>query len=173
MCRVFPILVPLVLLAGCQREERTFRPDPPFAMTPGRYQAEYERNAYALSDGQRLFESFNCVGCHAHGGGGMGPPLIDARWFYGSEPQDVFTTIAKGRPNGMPSFEKNIPAYQIWKLVAYVRSLSGLAAWYAAPGREDHMRAEPPQNSKKKEPAYTKAPGPDVVVEPHFLELPK
>jgi cytochrome c oxidase cbb3-type subunit III len=103
----------------------------------------------------------------------MGPPLMDARWLYGSEPRDVFTTITKGRPNGMPSFEKKIPAYQIWQLVAYVRSLSGLTSQNAAPGREDHMHAEPPQNSKSKEPAYTQAPAPDVVVEPHFLEPKK
>jgi cytochrome c oxidase cbb3-type subunit III len=172
MRRVSAIIVPL-LIAGCQREEWNPRPDPPFAMDAGRYTQEYEGNAYALSQGQQFFEAYNCSGCHSHGGGGMGPPLMDARWFYGSEPKDIFTTIAKGRPNGMPAFEKKIPAYQIWQLVAYVRSLSGLGSQNASPGREDHMRGEPPQNSKATEPAYTKEPGPDVVVEPHFLETPK
>ena len=99
----------------------------------------------------------------------VGPPIPPN----GSEPNDIFTTIAKGRPNGMPAFEGRIPAYQIWQLVAYVRSMSGLGSRNAAPGRQDHMRGEPPQNSKSTEPAYTQAPGPDVVVEPHFLEVPK
>src|SRR5690606_32575144 len=41
-------------------------------------------NAFALSEGKRLFDSFNCSGCHARGGGGIGPALMDARWIYGS-----------------------------------------------------------------------------------------
>ena len=49
----------------------------------------------------------------------------------------------KGRPNGMPSFRGRIPEDQIWQLVAYVRSLSGLrAASDAAPrGDDDPMRS--------------------------------
>jgi cytochrome c oxidase cbb3-type subunit 3 len=172
MRRLAAILVPLAV-AGCQRESKQYRPDPSFATDAGRYAQEYEGNAYAMSEGKRLFQSFNCVGCHGHGGGGMGPPLMDARWLYGHEPGDIFTTIAKGRPNGMPAFERKVPAYQIWQLVAFVRSLSGLATQTAAPGRDDDMKAEPPENSKRREPAYTRPPGPDVVVEPHFVGWPK
>jgi cytochrome c oxidase cbb3-type subunit 3 len=173
MRRLIAITVPVLVLAGCDREKWSPRPDPPFAMSAGDYKANYEDNALVLSQGQTFFEAYNCTGCHGHGGGGMGPPLMDARWFYGSDPSDVFTTIVKGRPNGMPAFEGRIPAYQIWQLVAYVRSLSGLGSKSAAPGREEHMRAEPPPNSKAREPAYTQKPDPDVVVEPHFLEVPK
>ena len=64
----------------------------------------YEENAFALSEGKRLYSAFNCVGCHAHGGGGMGPALIDDKWIYGHEPGQIFATIVEGRPNGMPSF---------------------------------------------------------------------
>src|SRR5215213_5179262 len=32
---------------------------------------KYEENAHALSEGKRLYSAYNCVGCHAHGGGGM------------------------------------------------------------------------------------------------------
>jgi len=158
--------------AGCQREERNFRPNPAFSTAAGRYAEEYEQNAYNLSEGKRLFQAFNCVGCHGHGGGGMGPPLIDARWFYGYEPPDIFTTISKGRPNGMPAFEKKVPAYQIWQLVAYVRSLSGQVRSDAAPGRDDDMKAQPPEHTIDRERPYVQKPDPDVV-EPPKKEPPK
>jgi cytochrome c oxidase cbb3-type subunit 3 len=111
------------------------------------YGQTYPDNAQALSDGNNLYESYNCSGCHAHGGGGIGPPLMDPHWFYGSQPHQVYTSIVQGRPNGMPSFRGRIPDYQVWELVAYVRSLSGQANQQAASGREDHMRAQPPPNS--------------------------
>lgn len=72
---------------------------------------------------------------------------MDPKWFYGSQPQQIYTSIVEGRPNGMPSFRGRIPDFQVWELVAYVRSLSGQASPNAAPGREDHMRAQPPPNS--------------------------
>src|SRR5881227_440650 len=43
----------------------------------------YDKSAYAISEGQRLFDWYNCSGCHSHGGGGMGPPLIKKEWIYG------------------------------------------------------------------------------------------
>jgi cytochrome c oxidase cbb3-type subunit 3 len=107
----------------------------------------YEQNAYALSQGKTLFSMYNCVGCHAHGGGGMGPPLKDEKWIYGSEPDQIYATIVQGRPNGMPSFRGKIPNNQVWQLVAYVRSLSGLVNKNAAPGRDDHMQVGPPEAS--------------------------
>jgi len=111
------------------------------------YATIFPANAQALSDGQRLYEGFNCVGCHAHGGGGMGPPLLDNKWFYGSDPEQVYQSILQGRPNGMPSFRGRLPDYQAWEIVAYVRSLSGHASPNASSGREDHMKTEPPPNS--------------------------
>jgi len=39
----------------------------------------YEESAYAVSEGQKLYDAYNCVGCHAHGGGGIGPPLMDRK----------------------------------------------------------------------------------------------
>jgi cytochrome c oxidase cbb3-type subunit 3 len=108
---------------------------------------EFEENAYALSQGKTLYTQFNCVGCHSHGGGGMGPPLMDAKWIYGSNPEQIFSSIIQGRPNGMPSWAGRIPDFQVWQLVAYVRSLSGLASKLAAPGRDDHLSGKKPENS--------------------------
>lgn len=116
-------------------------------------------NAQSQSDGQTLYFSFNCVGCHARGGGGMGPPLMDEKWLYGSEPENVYTSILEGRPNGMPSFRGRIVDSQIWALTAYVRSKSGLTNPNAASGRTDQMRAETPPNSMSK-PVPVKQPPP-------------
>jgi cytochrome c oxidase cbb3-type subunit 3 len=142
----------------------TIRPGPYATTTPTTtqplnvYRAAHEplgssfaNNAQAQSDGQMLYAAFNCMGCHAHGGGGMAPPFLDEKWFYGGEPDQVFTSILEGRPNGMPSYRGRIPEYQIWELVAYVRSLSGNASHNAAPGREDHMSTILPPNSIPKE----------------------
>src|SRR3954449_4534449 len=102
-------------LCSCKREERDSRVEPARADTvsairvsdlqPGTntpsppWKNDAEEKAASLSQGQQLYSSFNCVGCHAHGGGGMGPPLIDAKWIYGSEPLNLFATIVEGRPN--------------------------------------------------------------------------
>jgi cytochrome c oxidase cbb3-type subunit 3 len=51
---------------------------------------------------------------------------MDDEWIYGSSPQNVFWAIIEGRPQGMPAFGGKIAEDQVWRLVAYVRSLSGL-----------------------------------------------
>src|SRR3954462_1320679 len=154
LARIITILVLIssgLLLISCERGDRGFRVQPPSAsrintktlsdLKPGETQPdtgvknEYEENAYAVSEGKRLFEAYNCSGCHSHGGGGMGPPLMDAKWIYGSRPEQIFSTIVEGRPNGMPSWRNRMPDYEVWQVVAYVRSLGGLTANQAAPGR--------------------------------------
>src|SRR5690242_11760951 len=153
-------------LPGCEREARRFDPPPsrpdaraaadaltPFQAGPaGRGMRERlvaggynERNAYALAQGKMYYRWFNCVGCHAQGGGGMGPALMDASWVYGKTPDDVFTTIMDGRPNGMPSYRGRIPEGQAWEIVAYVRSLSGIVPSDAAPNRADVLTGAPPE----------------------------
>jgi cytochrome c oxidase cbb3-type subunit 3 len=99
----------------------------------------YEGNAYALSEGQRLFTWYNCVGCHAHGGGGSGPALMDSIWIYGDSPEQIYASIVQGRPNGMPSFGGHIPDYQVWQLVTYVRSLSMQEPKWIIPSRTDNL----------------------------------
>jgi cytochrome c oxidase cbb3-type subunit 3 len=142
-------------VAACKREERRFREIPPSAtatnvatattLQPGPvFQATesripYQYNAYAISEGKTLYNAFNCVGCHSNGGGGMGPPLMDDKWIYGSDPAQVYASIVEGRPNGMPSWRGRIPNYEVWRLVAYVRSMSGMSPKDASPGRDDHL----------------------------------
>ena len=45
-----------------------------------------QTNAYELSQGKRLYGWFNCAGCHADGGGRLGPALMDGWWRYGADP---------------------------------------------------------------------------------------
>jgi cytochrome c oxidase cbb3-type subunit III len=163
---------------ACDREARRFREVPPTVtasgavstgepLQPGAPSPEpavinvYESNAYAISEGKRLYNNWNCVGCHSHGGGGMGPPLMDAEWIYGSDPENIVATIIEGRPNGMPSFRNRISNQQLWQLAAYVRSLSGLTPKAASSGRDDNMQVkrdeqrmpeQPPRPSSRQPP---------------------
>ena len=145
------VMVALLALAGCERERRTLQPEPSPAPGPrpaaqSVVEHPYEKNAQALADGKRLFKWFNCNGCHANGGGDIGPALMDATWIYGAAPSDIYTSIVAGRPNGMPAFGYRIADDDAWKLAAYVRSLSGLAPKAAAPSRDDAMSAHPSEN---------------------------
>lgn len=140
---------------SCQREHRDIRPAPARLAIYGDAAREsdlrpggpvrpervvnnpYNHSAYDIAEGQRLFNWYNCSGCHANGGGGIGPPLIKKNWIYGGEPANLFDTIVKGRPNGMPSWGGRIPEYQIWQIIAYVRSLNGEQPASATAGRAD------------------------------------
>src|SRR5512143_1115130 len=120
----FALIVLALTLLACEREKRQASPpaSPATSVTPSRQtdlqpgeprptaevKNEYEENAYAVSEGKRLFQWYNCSGCHANGGGGMGPPLMDDKWIYGSSSQNIYSTIVEGRPNGMPSFNGKI-----------------------------------------------------------------
>jgi cytochrome c oxidase cbb3-type subunit III len=151
--RLLAFLAGSAAINGCKREERRFE-EPPLA-SPRDAEARadsYLGNAWALSEGQRLFAQMNCVGCHAHGGGGMGPPLMDARWLYGGDLKSIRASIVQGRPNGMPAFGAKLSEEQVWQLAAYVRSLSGNAPSSAAPVRDDHMAVRPPPSRTKPEP---------------------
>ena len=84
----------------------------------------YSGDRAALADGRTLFVQYNCAGCHGdHAGGGMGPSLRDPSWLYNSDDAHVFDSIAQGRGNGMPAWGTKLPENQIWKVVAYIKSM--------------------------------------------------
>jgi cytochrome c oxidase cbb3-type subunit 3 len=84
----------------------------------------YDQDRGALMEGRRLFVWMNCAGCHGtHAGGGMGPSLRDSAWLYGASDAAIYSSIAHGRQRGMPAWGTKLPRDQIWKLVAYVKSL--------------------------------------------------
>lgn len=160
----------MVTTLGCERERREFRQQPPStaapavrvsALQPGPTRitdstaGPYGENAYGMAQGKVLFSQMNCVGCHSHGGGGMGPPLMDQTWLYGSDPAQVFATIVEGRPNGMPSFRGKLSNDQVWQLVAYVRSLSGIGRRDVRSGRGDEMYGKSSEQNTKTRPPRT------------------
>jgi cytochrome c oxidase cbb3-type subunit III len=104
----------------------------------------YEQSGYAISQGAQLFRFYNCLGCHAQGGGGIGVAFLDDSWLYGSEPDDIYRVIVEGRPNGMPSFRNKLTEQQVWQLTAYVRAMGRLVPSILRPARDDHMQARPP-----------------------------
>lgn len=160
-CRRTAEVIALALLlglGGCEREARPTSQHPTRIPAPEQTSMQsngprdprasfYEGNAYAISQGQHFFRWFNCNGCHANGGGGMGPPLMDAEWRYGGRIEQIYQTIEEGRPNGMPAFGDKIPEEQIWQIAAYVRSLSGNVDRLASSSRPDRMRSTPPLNN--------------------------
>ena len=156
------LVLSLLLLSACEREARPLR-TLPVASTRAQTETQsqlyagavapppgapspFQANAWGVSEGKRLFTSYNCAGCHGNGGGAIGPPLMDDEWIYGWEPANVYSTILEGRPNGMPSFRNKIPDYQVWQIVAYVQSLSGQVSPLVSSPRNDHMRTRRAEN---------------------------
>lgn len=100
----------------------------------------YGGDPQSIAAGERHFEAFNCAGCHAPlGGGGMGPPLTDDEWIYGSEPAQVFLSIMHGRPEGMPAWSSMLPRRTAWEMVAYIETLDDIDDYAAAKGFETNV----------------------------------
>jgi cytochrome c oxidase cbb3-type subunit 3 len=150
-----------LLVSACEREARPFhdltaatrsaeRPVGTTLVIGGSVRSSqaspFQENAFGIAEGKRLFDAYNCSGCHAHGGGGMGPALMDDKWIYGHAAANIFETIVEGRPNGMPSFRARIPDVQVWQLVAFIQSMSGHAPIDSLPGRRDHLSGGDPEN---------------------------
>jgi cytochrome c oxidase cbb3-type subunit 3 len=140
--RAVPAVAFLMLLAGCSEREA---PPPPAAtwlaeplaavrvsgLVAGAADSApvvanpYAEETGAETEGKQLYQAFNCGGCHGGaGGGGIGPPLADDKWIYGGSAANIYATIVQGRPNGMPAFGPSLQGEPVWKLAAYVRSLS-------------------------------------------------
>jgi len=162
---------------SCQREKRVFSQPPAnfksydvvmseihpgSAGLPQPVKAASEERAFDLNEGKRLFTQYNCSGCHFNGGGGIGPPLMDEKWIYGSNTENIYSTIVEGRPNGMPSFRQKIPDNQVQEIAAYVRSMSGQLRKDVEPTRNDTMNARrSEQRTERKTPQQTTAPDHD------------
>jgi cytochrome c oxidase cbb3-type subunit 3 len=104
-------------VSGLLPGDKALPPEPPQA-------AAYDGVPAQIAAGKQYFTWYNCNGCHFNGGGGIGPPLMDQKWIYGGRIDQIYRSIADGRPNGMPTWRGKIPDGQIWQLAAYVRSLS-------------------------------------------------
>lgn len=77
----------------------------------------------AAKQGEVLFGTMNCDGCHGGGGlGFVGPSLVDGRWRYGGEDGALYHSIFYGRANGMPAYGGILSDNTVWQLVSYMRS---------------------------------------------------
>jgi cytochrome c oxidase cbb3-type subunit III len=82
-----------------------------------------EGDRKAIQEGRRLYRWMNCNGCHAEGGGSIGPALWDDEWRYGGRGVDIAESILYGRPDGMPAFAGHLPEGEVWRLVAYLQAM--------------------------------------------------
>lgn len=81
-------------------------------------------DAGAAKQGENLFATMNCDGCHGGGGlGFVGPSLVDGRWRYGGDEGALFHSIYYGRPRGMPAYGGFLSTATVWQLVTYLQSL--------------------------------------------------
>jgi cytochrome c oxidase cbb3-type subunit 3 len=115
----------------------------------------YEENAYAVSQGKRLYRWYNCNGCHAGRRRRHGPGADGRQWRYGAT-RRIFASIAQGRPNGMPAFGGHIPEDQVWQLVAYVRSMSGQLRGRRRPAAATPCRPTSPRTGARRKRRPTK-----------------
>ncbi|OLP57928.1 cytochrome C oxidase subunit III [Xaviernesmea oryzae] len=147
------------------RVPRQYRPDPPFTAAldqfrlmpngisgtpPEAYFAAgkpYEKTAFDLSQGKRLYSWFGCAACHgAEGTGGKGPSFVDGWWLYGPSMASIVGSIRDGRPHGMPAFKSRMTSDEIWQLAGYIKALGAYSASVNAPGRNDDKLGRPAEN---------------------------
>jgi cytochrome c oxidase cbb3-type subunit 3 len=159
--RAMSVALLLVLAISCEQEHRQLRVEPDQRavsvearegdIQPGGPVSQvvvknpYEGNAQGIAEGERLYGWYNCAVCHGtHGGGGMGLNLLAPTLTYGDAPENLFDTISKGRPKGMPTWGGRIPTNQIWQIVTFIRSLRGLEPKAVTPAREEALQYASP-----------------------------
>jgi cytochrome c oxidase cbb3-type subunit 3 len=93
------------------------------ATAPKRDANPFTGDAAAIAEGQQVFATI-CAACHKPDATGLvGPSLVDPYWKYGAADADLFASVAKGRPAGMPAWEAQLGADKIWKALAYLATL--------------------------------------------------
>ncbi len=104
----------------------------------------YNGNPQAVAEGRRLFLQTGCPVCHSRGAtGGRGPDLTDDLWIMSGTDQVLFRTIMEGRQRKgekekMLSWKEVLEPEQVWKIIAWIRSLykgdPNKIAWGRGPG---------------------------------------
>ena len=85
----------------------------------------YAGDPGALAEGRKLYSANGCSACHGlRGGGGMGKAILDDTWVFGSDDETLYR-LMKGQisQQTMPKTWAALPDEEIWKMLAYVRSL--------------------------------------------------
>ncbi|HTV22339.1 MAG TPA: c-type cytochrome [Polyangiaceae bacterium] len=77
-------------------------------------------------EGRKIYLTYGCVGCHGvTGGGGMGKPILDDQWIFGSDDATLFKLIRGEVPKQtMPNaIGKVLTDDQIKQVILYVRHI--------------------------------------------------
>ncbi|HET6516179.1 MAG TPA: c-type cytochrome [Thermodesulfovibrionales bacterium] len=112
MMPVLLLFISLMLQAGIVQSEPALAQKNP-----------YEGDPRALQEGAEIFKK-NCQVCHGAGGrGDICPNLTLKSKKYGDSDADLYLTISKGRPGGMPNWENSLGQDRIWKVITYIRSI--------------------------------------------------
>ncbi|SES22319.1 cytochrome c oxidase cbb3-type subunit 3 [Rhizobium sp. NFR03] len=164
LCGVTLCCLACATALGWMRAPRQFRTDPPLqadlgnlrllpnrigGTPPESYFAlgkPYEKVAYDLSQGKRLYTWFGCATCHGDGRGNIGPSFLDGWWLYGPEMISVAASIRDGRPHGMPAYRDRMTNDQIWQLAGYVRTIGAYGPSVSATARNDDPQTRPAEN---------------------------
>ena len=112
-------------LCACEAEKRPLGPSPPSSPPISASDArtsQYQDSAFQVAQGGRLFGWYGCQSCHGETAKGAAN-LYDDSWENGGSVDQVYASIAKGRPDGMPAYEARVASEQIWQLTAFVRDL--------------------------------------------------
>jgi PQQ-dependent dehydrogenase (methanol/ethanol family) len=98
------------------------------AQQPSQTRNPLAASADVIAAGRVVFNA-GCQSCHGPAGTGDRGPALNAGVFqHGSDDGDLFRTIREGLPGTqMPPF-RGLTDDQIWQLVTYLRSLSGISA---------------------------------------------
>jgi PQQ-dependent dehydrogenase (methanol/ethanol family) len=82
----------------------------------------------AVAAGKTLFEA-GCSPCHGAGAtGGRAPALAGAHFSHGDEDSQIFSNIQNGIPGTEMGEHKVLSPQDIWRLVSYLREVSGSEA---------------------------------------------
>tara|TARA_R110001606_G_scaffold292392_1_gene440238 strand:+ start:1054 stop:1854 length:801 start_codon:yes stop_codon:yes gene_type:complete len=87
---------------------------------------ELRQDAAAMRMGRRLFAT-NCSVCHGSAGTGSEgfPNLTDHEWLWGSDAEQIKTTIMNGRTAMMPAWGAALQEQGVQEVAEYVMQLSG------------------------------------------------
>ncbi len=87
-----------------------------------------DHDSEAATRGNEIYEQ-QCAFCHGDNGEGMSelgaPNLADGIWLYGSDTDDIVTSIRTGRGGVMPAFADRLDETTVKQLAVYVHTLGG------------------------------------------------
>jgi len=87
-----------------------------------------QHDAALAAEGEQLFMTTGCVGCHGMDGKGMtalgAPDLTDDVWLYGGDVAALKDSVAYGRAGQMPAFGERLGEDRVRLLAAYAIRLS-------------------------------------------------